>query len=92
LILTLTRCPENLECRTGVDGEGGVEVDVRDAGLAGWGGFDPGIADAEDVGCVARAVQQGFADGATGLAARVGRRCAADEMCVFPPGEGGGES
>lgn len=90
----MTHCPEDFKGWTGVKCEGGVEVDVGDTSFANRGVFDPGFADAEDVGGVARAIKERFADGTTGSAAGVGGSAAADEMGFFPwwkLGECGGE-
>ena len=94
-ILALTHCPENLDRRPRIDGERGVEVDIGDTGLAGRGCFNPGVAYAEYVRSVARAINEGFADGAARFAAWVRRRGPTNKMGVFPGwkvGEGEGES
>ena len=52
--------------------------------MAGRGGGDPFGTDAEDVGCVARAIEEGLTDGTAGFTAGIGGSCAADEMGFFP--------
>lgn len=52
--------------------------------MTGRCGGDPFGTDAEDVGCVAGAIEEGLTDGTAGFTAGIRGRCAADEMGVFP--------
>jgi hypothetical protein len=49
-VLALTKCPENLQCRAGIDCKSSIVKGIYNARLTSWCGRDPGVTSAEDIG------------------------------------------
>jgi len=80
LALTLTKCPENLQCWTGIDCKGSIVKGIYNACLTSWRALDPLVTSAEDIGSSEGTFFENITDWRTRFATGVRGRALGDNI------------